>query len=71
MADEIKSANVVRLVFEGGEWIALIGPDLQSGLAGRGLSAAAALVDLAVQCSIAHWPFDWTWKPGKTALHDA
>lgn len=71
MADEIKNANVVRLVKDGNRWLALIGPDPQTGLMGSGVNPAGALVDLAVRCAIAHWPFDATWTPGKTDFHDA
>jgi hypothetical protein len=71
VADEIDNANVVRLVKDGDRWCALIGPDPQRGLMGTGLNPVSALVNLTVRCAKKRWPFDDSWKPGKTRLHDA
>lgn len=71
MADEIQNANVIRITRDGDRWLAVIGPDPQRGLVGSGPNPASALLALVGRCIAFRWPFDETWQPGKTSLHDA
>lgn len=62
---------MIRLVNDHGHWIAVIGPDAQVGLVGVAATPIQALINLAVKCARHRWPFDDSWTPGKTTLHDA
>lgn len=70
MGDEIANANVIRVVQDNGYWIATIGPDPQIGLLGVATTPIQAMINLTVQCARQRWPFDPTWQPGKTHLHE-
>lgn len=71
MADEIRNANVIRLSRDGDRWCALVGPDLQVGRAGFGITALSALLALTMDLARHGWPFDDTWREGKTDFHSA
>lgn len=71
MADEVRNANVVRVFRDGARWCALIGPDLQSGLAWFSDTPETALVGLSLMLALGGWHFDETWREGKTGFHSA
>lgn len=50
------ATNVIRLVLDGDQWCALLGEDLQKGIAGFGQTPALAVAELAQ--AIAQTPDD-------------
>lgn len=48
----------VRVFLDGDSWCALVGPDLQDGVAGFGVTPAHALTDLAENLIGNPWPED-------------
>lgn len=62
MADEIRNANVIRVQRDGPRWCALIGPDLQRGVAAFGRNPVSALWGLVYRLARCGWCFDDSWR---------
>ncbi len=71
MGDEIKNANVIRIVKDGNSWICWIGPDFATGISATARTPAAAVYALADRISWDGWVFDPSWRPREIGYHDA